>query len=288
MNQLIIARKKFDKLEKEMQILEKKYKKLQEIRKEKGLPLNIYHCFDESALELVKIDKELTKKEEVQENILKEIKKMELENSLKNCSRQHNKFKDNKYLLKIGKEKREVYVNTKEEIDKYIKECMKEKRNLNVIEYIDFNKTLNKEVNFPVLKVIFELDFDKNYKVIQIPHQYNYGEYLKEVYELSSNKLLQMIEIGYDSNYEEIYSHLKSYNGEERMCFHNSFGSKNFIKIEKYNNIKFVSTTESHYKKVKVDVLDVKYTNLIKNLINTLEKCKEYTYDIEYIKNFIF
>lgn len=281
-------KEQLNQINKELDELGDKYSEIMNLRKKQGLSLAIYSCTDRLAIKMRELDQQIMKKEEDFFNLRKEIKKLEFEKYSEKCIIEQKPFEDNKYKLIVNNSNEPIYLKSKEEVEKYVSKCTNNKENIIVYEYIDFNNDIPKEKNLPILIKILELDFEKDYRLIQVAHQKNYSPYLREISTISTNEIMNKIEIGYDKKNEEIFSHSINVFQDERICIHNPFSSKDYITIEKFKktNKYFVKNGEHTNYKMKIfDVLPKKYQDLVDKTIKYLENCKDYSYDIKYLQD---
>ena len=249
------------------------YEEIQATRKLKGFSLAIYNCNDKEALKLIEIDNRIRELEKLQNEMLKEYKEQFYKQYSIKCIEAHKPFKDNRYKVIINNSKI-IYTN---DIQVY-----KEDRENNILinEYIDYNNTINKEVNMPILKTIYNYDKDTNILYTAIPHQLNYSNYKEVTTNLNTNKS-NIIERGFDNNNNEIYWLYNDY-----LSIHNNFNSSNYISIAASKNKKGYYIREG-LKGYSLSVLATDMRKIISKLLTKLKNNKNYNYNIENLKDIL-
>ncbi|MBN3375734.1 hypothetical protein CF087_17865 [Clostridium botulinum] len=289
----------------ELNKLDDKYNLIQNNRVKKELSKAIYKCVDKESIQLRDIDKRITELEQKQDNLIKEKRELQFKIHKEECKKEHEKFKDNKYLVRYLLYKndkckivKEIYTN---DYKKYITKDMNYLNSLNancinVLEYTNYNNITDKSINMPRLENVYQFGYVKmtllkpsdNIIYTCIPHQKGYKPYLEKWEDLQGN-ILQLMEKGYTNSNKEIYTRMINLWGIESITMHKNFSSDRFLSITKYNNYKDVTidcNSSIYYKKyaTKKDI-EEHIQELTQNTILKLSKNKDYKYNIEYIKN---
>lgn len=264
-----------------------KYKEIQNTRIRDGLSLAIYKCNDVRAKSLIEINSLIETEYSKIDSLKNKINEIEIKTLKESCIAAHKKIKG-RFLVRIPNCE-DIYVDSKQELKEYILKCRESKTNLSILEYIDYNNSLNKEVNMPYLYGIFSLDFNKDLETKLVPHQKNYAPYFNETKRISNGKVLDRRIRGYNSSNDEIFYNYM-FNNRNKMCFHEPYSTNDCMMISKEDNGVFLveNGKETNYDTILVKVLNTKQSSLINKIINSLNKCKDYNYDIESIVNFIY
>ncbi len=275
MNRIELIKKELKNIDNRIEFLMDKADDIKIIRESKGYSKAILKCNDIEAKQLIKVYDEMDKLELKEDKLYLELKQLLHEEYTQKCIEAHNKFKEFKYKVNIGRgdNKRVIYTN---KIDEYklIKDI-----NVTILKYINYNNTIDKTVNMPFLKDVYYYDINYKDTVESIINEDNYKNY-KTTY--IHNGKISFYEYGFDGNNKDIYFRNNNY-----LSIHNDYGSTNYISIKKYKNsdIYYVHRRRNiNYKTTSLDkeILDILYKQL-----ERLENNKNYNYNIQELKNIL-
>lgn len=258
--------------------------KIQLNRKSKGYSLAVYKCTDAEAIEVVELDSKIKQLEINQDNLRSEHMKLYMEKYKEESLLYHAKFKDNRYEIIYNNDvENKIYTNDK---DYYINKSLSEKVDISVFEYINYNKTLNSNVNKPILRTLYNHDISKDNYFNADVHQDGYSNY-RETYTDSKGNIKQLIEYGYNNQNEEIYSRMINIFGDEFISLHKPFSSGSYVVVSKMRNSNTYYMTRGTLSHSKFTELSTEVRELFNDILYKLSRYKDYKYDVEYIKEFM-
>lgn len=251
-----------------------KYRAIEETREDLGYSKAIYKCEDIEAKQLIIITNKVEELENKYDEILEVIKEIRSKDYSKRCIESHNNFINNKYMIRFNDET--IYVDN---IDGYINSTDRE---IIIMEYIDYNNTIDKTVNMPKLKTIYKYDDSggHRYKVNNIINQSNNTNY-EEIYtNVDSNISYTSINL-LDNNNNEY-----GYIFDDYICIHKKYSSPTYFTLSKNKDIDKYHINEKAIS-YNVNNLDTDKLECIYRILTKLKNNKSYKYNIQEIKNML-
>lgn len=277
MNRIELIRKELKDIDNRIESLMDKANYIKAIRESKGYSKAILKCNDIEAKQLIKVYYEMDELELKEDQLHLELKQLRNIEHSKECIAAHNNFKEYKYRVDMieANNKETIYTNDIEEY-KLIRD-----KNVTISEYINYNNTIDKTVNMPVLRTLYT--YNKEYKYIteSIINQFNYSNY-KTIYKNVESESSSFYEYGMDNNNNDIYFRFNDY-----ISIHNDYGSNNYISITKYKDSNIYNIHRRENINYKTTSLDKELQDILYKLFKRLENNKSYKYNIQELKDIL-
>lgn len=248
-------------------------------RESKGLSKAILKCNDIEAIELINVYNELNNIELKEDQLHEELKNIRYEEHKENCKIEQANYIDNKYRVNIV-DNGNITIAYTNDIEEY--KSIRD-RNITIMEYIEYNNTIDKTINIPVLKTIYSYNKEYNCIVNNTVNQSNNMNYKEEYINLDNgNRTIRIYLLDsnntylgfYESDYISISELTGLYSHDNINITHRNDSARYYITKGSTNN-------------TVVNDLNKDITDRINKTLIKLKNNKSYNYNIDEIKELL-